>query len=366
MGAWRFDLQRYGWGGRILMTTQKDMYGCAKLYAERYGWYVFPIHNPIHNDAGQCTGCTCEHYRRSDECKRNHPKLYIGPAGKCANPGKCPRVRWAEKSTIDLAQIRQWWTKTWRDIDVETGAILYNYPNIGVDCDKSDLLVFDADTYKQVGDLSELLPFQDRETVTVITQGGGEHLIYRRHGKPYGNSSRGLPPGIDIRGAGGYIVAVPSLGKSGRRYQYEEDYAPKNTALLPIPKALDDILNAATPKHRCRGDDVVLNHPTSIRRSVDMVEKVLERADLDTTGAMEYGQGRRWVFEQCPFMPDDDQHADDGGAFVIVLDDGRISAGCHHNRCQKAVEASGLSGWQYLRRLAGMERRECKVTVVVL
>lgn len=347
------------------MITQNNMHAYAKTYAERYGWYVFPIHNAIFDAAGACVGCTCEHYRRSEDCKINNARIYIGPAGKCANPGKCPRVRWGERSTIDLDQIRKWWSKPWRDIDVETGAILYNYPNIGVDCDKSDLLVFDADTYKQVGELSDLLTFADRVTVTVITQGGGEHYIYSRQGKSYGNSSRGLPPGIDIRGAGGYIVAVPSLGKSGRRYLYEEEYAPKDRPLLPIPRALDAILSAATPTRRRGPDDVSLNCPVSIRRSVNMVNQVLDRADLAHTEAMEYGAGRRWVFDHCPFMPADDQHADDGGAFVIVLEDGRISAGCHHNRCQKAVEASGLSGWQFLRKLAGMEKRSCMVTVAL-
>lgn len=342
------------------------MYAAARIYVERYRWHVFPIHNPVFNEAGQCTGCTCEHYRRSDECRDNNPRLYIGPAGKCPNPGKCPRVRWGEKSTWDTAQVDLWWGRPWRDIDVETGAILYNYPNIGVDCGKSGLLVFDADTYKKnAGDLSDLLSWDDRETVTAITQGGGEHLIYDRIGRAYGNSTKGLPASIDIRGAGGYIVAVPSLGRSGRRYEYENDYAPKDRALLPIPRNLDAILSAATPNRARRSGEVALHHPQTIAQSVRIIETVLDRTGLEHSGALEYGAGRRWVFDVCPFMPDDDQHANDGGAFVLVLEDGRISAGCHHNRCQKAVEASGVNGWHYLRKLARMERRTCKVWVTL-
>lgn len=348
------------------MTTPPNMHQSAQWYAQIMGWYVFPLHTPFFDADGRCTGCSCENYRRSDDCRRNSPKLYIGPTGKCAAPGKCPRVRWAEKSTIDPKQIAKWWGRAWRDVNVETGEIVANVPNIGIDCDKSGLLVFDADSYKEAaGDLSELLSWDDRETVTSITQGGGEHLIYDRQGKPYGNSTKGLPPGIDIRGVGGYIVAVPSIGKSGRRYQYEEAYRPSQIPLLPIPKALDDILKSATPVHRSRAGEIVLNHPVSIRRSVRLVEDMLNRADLDHSGALEYGQGRRWIFNECPFMPDDDPHADDGGAFVIVLDDGRISAGCHHNRCRQAIEASGGSGWQYLRKMAGMERNQCRVVVTI-
>lgn len=346
------------------MSAQPDMLRAALWYAQRLGWYVFPIHNPIFDDTGACTGCTCEKYRRSDDCQRNRPALYLGPTGKCANPGKCPRVAWGSKSTIDPAQIRKWWGNGWRDINVETGEIKHHQPNIGIDCGKAGLLVFDADTYKQVGDLSDLLTWDDRETVTVITQGGGEHLIYDRQGKPYGNATKGLPPGFDIRGVGGYVVAAPSIGKSGRRYQYEESYKPSHTPLLPIPRSLDTILSNATPKAKRRNDGVVLRVAASARNAVRLVEQVLDKADLDAEKSA-YGDGARWVFTQCPFMPEDDQHANDAGAFVVVLDDGRIAAGCHHNRCQKRLEEAGLSGWQFLRKVAGMERRQIVVTVTL-
>jgi hypothetical protein len=345
------------------MTTTPNMLRAALWYAQERQWHVFPLHNPIFH-AGVCVGCSCESYRRSEQCRKNSPALYFGATGKCGNPGKCPRVAWGSKSTIDPNQIRKWWSYTWRDIDVETGEIVHNQPNLAIDCGKSNLLVFDADTYKQVGDLGDLLSFDDRETVTVITQGGGEHLMYNRQGKPYGNATKGLPAGIDIRGVGGYVVAVPSIGKSGRCYCYEEDYRPSQRALLTIPGALDAILSSATPKAKHRNPGIVLNAPMAVRNAVRLVETMLEKADLSASTAA-YGDGMRWIFDECPFMPDDDQHANDAGAFVLVLDDGRIAAGCHHNRCQKRIEASGLNGWQFLRKLAGMERRQIMVTVTL-
>lgn len=344
------------------MTTTPNMLTAAIFYAKNLNWYVFPIHNPIFH-GGVCVGCSCEWYRRSEQCKRNHSILYLGPTGKCGNPGKCPRVAWGSKSTVDPATIKKWWGNAWRDVDVETGEIVYNVPNIGIDCGKSGLLVFDADTYKKIADLSDLLTWDDRETVTVITQGGGEHLIYDRQGKPYGNATKGLPPGIDIRGVGGYVVAVPSIGKSGRRYCYEEDYRPSQRALLPIPAALDAILSNATPKAKRRNPDIVLNAPVAVKNAVQLVDKVLGKARLDASSTA-YGDGMRWVFDECPFMPEDDKHVNDAGAFVVVLGDGRIAAGCHHNRCQKRLEESRLGGWQFLRKLAGMERRQIVVTVV--
>lgn len=344
------------------MTAQPDMQRAALWYALRLGWYVFPVHCPIFDDGGLCVGCSCEAYRRSDECRANHPYLYLGADGKCPNPGKCPRVAWGNKATTDHNQITKWWGYPWRDINVETGEVVWSFPNIGVDCGKSGLLVFDADTYKRVADLSDLMTWEDRETVTAITQGGGEHLIYDRQGKPYGNATSGLPPDIDIRGVGGYIVAAPSIGKSGNRYQYEEDYRPGYRALLPIPKTLDDILSQAHPKHRAPLIRAIVNQPAAIQRSVGLVDAVLQRANL-AANVSNYGTGTRWILAQCPFMPETDPHPDDNGAFVVVLEDGRIAAGCHHNRCQKQLENAGCSGWEFLRRAAGMERRRLLVTV---
>lgn len=346
-----------------MTTTPHVIRASALAYAQKYGWYVFPIHNPIFDATGHCTGCTCEHYRRSDECKRNHPHLYLAPGKKCANPGKCPRVRWSEKSTTDTAMIERWFGKPWRDVDIETGAIVYNMPNFGIDCGKSGILTFDADTYKNTcGDIGDLLSMADRQTVTSLTGGGGEHLIYASQGKPYGNSTRGLPPGIDIRGVGGYIVAPPSLHKSNRRYQFEDGYGPRDVPLLPIPSALEAILGSATPTHRA---DVGPSDIDAVNRATKLVEAVLERAELDHYGREEYGNGRRWVLQTCPFNPADDQHASDKSAFVLVLQDGKISAGCHHNRCQKRIEAAA-SGWQLLKTIAGIPQRRRVLIEVTL
>lgn len=350
------------------MTTP-NMAACAAFYAQRIDWYVFPCHAPLFDAQGRCVGCTCEAWRQSDKCKATNPRAYLGPAGKCENPGKCPACKWSEKSTRDPAQIARWWGRDWQTTDPESGRRLFYSPNIGIDCGKSDLLVLDADTYKDVaGDLCELLTRSEQETVTAITGNGGEHLIYARQGKPYGNATRGLPPGIDIRGAGGYIVAAPSLHRSGNRYTFEEGYSPRLIAPRPLPAKLEAILAAATPQSRTRGANatgIEIPTPGRLRRSVGIVERVLELGDFDHYGKEAYGGGFRWIFEECPFNPNTDPHPEDGSAFVIVLPDGRIGAGCHHNRCKaRTNEAEG--GWRWLCDLAGYappKRRSARVEV---
>lgn len=212
-----------------------DMLRAALWYARR-GWYVFPVHVPLFDADGHCIGCTCEAWKRT--------QAKYGPNYKCPQPGKCPAVRWADKATIDPEQIEKWWGHQWKTTDA-TGKTIYYTPNIGISCGPSGLLVLDADAYKDSYAGDALLSFPDEQTVTSLTGNLGAHLIYDRQGKPYGNATGDLPEGIDIRGVGGYIVAPPSLHKSGRRYQFEEGYNPTQIELKPIPASLITILDAA-------------------------------------------------------------------------------------------------------------------------
>jgi hypothetical protein len=199
----------------------------ARAYA-RMGWHVFPVHVPIHDEAGKLIGCTCEDWRRQQD-----------PGYECPQPGKCPAVKWRDKSTVDETQILNWWGRAW-----SAGNVRY-FPNIGIDTGRSGLLVLDMDEYKEHYAGDDLLSIDDQDTVTALSGGGGEHLIYDRAGATYGNSTKGLPSGIDIRGDGGYIVAAPSLHKSGRRYDWELGYSPEDMAPRAIPEALRTILDGA-------------------------------------------------------------------------------------------------------------------------
>jgi hypothetical protein len=53
-----------------------------------------------------------------------------------------------------------------------------------------------------------------------------------------------LGPGIDIRAAGGYIVAPPSRHISGRSYTWNVDCHPQDTPLAPLPGWLVERLTA--------------------------------------------------------------------------------------------------------------------------
>ena len=60
------------------------------------------------------------------------------------------------------------------------------------------------------------------ETTTVsATGGGGQHLFYQIPNEGYGSYTG--PEGIDIRCEGGFVVAPPSIHKTGNAYVWDPD-----------------------------------------------------------------------------------------------------------------------------------------------
>lgn len=225
--------------------SKQDRLSVALDYA-RHGLAVFPLHTPLH-DHPLGYRCTCEAYRHSDLCRerdaerqrQGRPPLYLAEGEHCQQPGKHPRgvKNWREESTADEAAIRQWWGK-WPEA------------NIGIDTGKSGLLVLDADAYKDAYAGASLLSETDEQTPTVLTGGGGQHLYYRLPpGKAWGNATGTLPAGIDIRGAGGFVVAPGSLHASGRLYAWELDYSIDDLPLADAPTWLADILDGAARRY---------------------------------------------------------------------------------------------------------------------
>ena len=257
-------------------TRPPDMLRAALWYA-RKGWYVMPLHTPIFDDAGTCTGCTCEAYKRSDKYRaelENRGQAHrFNPAYKCTTPGKHPRhSAWEDRATTVPEQIRRWW-EAWPQA------------NIGAAVGKSGLVTLDHDTYKDEyagGDL----PAQDVETVTSLTGGGGTHLWYTMPaGREWTNASGTLPAGVDIRAHGGIVVLPPSLHPSGRRYQFEWGYSLGDMTPAPAPGWLADILDAAQAEH------------ARTHRTIELGPATTERPDL---GNWHLAQTTRAAIETPP------------------------------------------------------------------
>jgi hypothetical protein len=127
-------------------------------------------------------------------------------------------------ASTDAAQVRRWWqTYPQANIAFATGVMFW---------------VLDVDP-RHDGDVAlvELErahgPLPD--TVHVLTGNGGTHYYFAADAR-IRCSSGSLPPGLDVRGSGGYVIAPPSIHpETGRLYRFE------------IGAALDDIPQAAGP-----------------------------------------------------------------------------------------------------------------------
>ncbi|WP_260639821.1 bifunctional DNA primase/polymerase [Streptomyces angustmyceticus] len=114
---------------------------------------------------------------------------------------------------------------------------------IGIDLDTKN----GADGLTALRFLAEQHGFPIPPTVTVLTPSGGRHLWLTGPPSPTITNSVGrLAPGIDIRGAGGYLVGPGSLTARGR-YALAPG-APHHPA--PVPDTLLALLTASSPSTR--------------------------------------------------------------------------------------------------------------------
>lgn len=247
------------------MTAQSrtaELLAAALAYAE-HGLRIVPGHEPLLDNDGNLTGCTCEAYKRSnryrDWLRSKGLEKKFDPNYKCRTPGKHPRLsNWEAQASNDPGQIKAWWHK-W-----PTANICFP-PGI------NGFVTFDLDSYKDIyGDDGDLFTQADKDTVTQISGGGGEHLVFQMPvGKAYTNANNTLPPGIDIRGFGGQQLVEPSLHPSGNLYQWELGYSILERTPKPLPAALEAILDAAhqnsTPAALASFTTITTERPDLIR-----------------------------------------------------------------------------------------------------
>ena len=206
------------------------MIKAALKYIER-GWYVFPLHT-IENDQ-----CTCG-------------------VKDCSDAGKHPRLsRGLKEASVELVDINKWFGKDSppSNIAIVTGEI-------------SNLTVIDIDLMKEGGTESWLQLTEEHgepNTLYAETGSGGMHALFL-YNSALKTSSNTLGKGIDVRNDNGYIVAAPSMHRSGKEYKWVD----WETKLCALPSFL------ATKKEtrgRPKKDDV-----THKKYTLEQVEEMLD------------------------------------------------------------------------------------------
>ncbi|HUM37777.1 MAG TPA: bifunctional DNA primase/polymerase, partial [Anaerolineae bacterium] len=135
-------------------------------------------------------------------------------------------------ATTDAAKINAWWTH-W------PGAA------IGIDCGGARLLVVDCDVKHGVDGIAafEALGIAHGEALHSRTPSGGLHILFSQNGTLLGSTAGRLAPGVDTRGAGGYIVAPPSHVDAGD-YEPLDDWSREPAK---VPAALSQLLAPPCP-----------------------------------------------------------------------------------------------------------------------
>lgn len=228
------------------LSTTPSRLDTALAYA-RLGWYVIPLH---HIDAGKCS------------CGNS----------ACESPGKHPRtINGLKNATVGEHSIRHWW-KVWpkANIGIVTG------PESGIwglDIDPRNRGEDSLDTLlKENGSLPQTLRSQ--------TGGGGCHYVFAWQD---GIASRkGFRPGIDVKAAGGYIVAPPSNHISGGVYQW---------SVLKTPAKAPPWLIEVIARPKPAGEHQTAKKPAVAH--VDDMAHLLSRADAYTKAFPSAGEGER-------------------------------------------------------------------------
>ena len=139
---------------------------------------------------------------------------------QCHSPGKHPHPlspRGKDSATTDVAEVREWFRE---------------YPEINYGVRTDTLPTIDIDP-RNGGDKAWLALIRENYDVhswRVATGGNGVHILFGAGAKPIPSGK--LAKGVDIKGAGGYIVGVGSRHASGKQYRWFPHCAPSDKVEL--------------------------------------------------------------------------------------------------------------------------------------
>ena len=167
-----------------------------------FGWPVLLLHSI---DGGRCT------------CGRSD----------CHSVAKHPRTEHGLRdATTDQSIMRSWWSRCPNaNVGILTGQ-------------RSGFVVLDVDP--QHGGSKTLSDLEGRfgrlpKTLVSRTGNGGRHILFQHPGYYVKTKQGALGAGLDIKGDGGYIVAPPSLHRSGQHYRWEGSGPLSAFQIAPLP-----------------------------------------------------------------------------------------------------------------------------------
>jgi hypothetical protein len=189
---------------------------------------------------------------------------------------KAPCIRdWQVAASTDEVQIRVWWRE-------------FPHAVPGIELGRAALVVIDPDRHGKGPDGIEAFAQLCADIggiprhPTTNTPQGHHHIFRQNGGEPIGNGTGSLPPGVDIRGVGGWIVAPGSVRPDGAVYASREGMplltdAYRAGTIPPLPGKIDALIRE--PAY----------HPRSPRAGSEFIAASGDPVDVDAElAAMEY------------------------------------------------------------------------------
>ncbi len=189
----------------------------ALKYAEKYDMAIVPLHFPIEGK------CSCH------------------KGSQCISPGKHPIISNGQHGwSKDPEQIKDWWGK-WpnANIGVVTGEA------------SNGLAIIDIDSEEGLKNINQYIPYNIKYPISKTARNGfGQHWIFKTHyniGDKIGNIK-----GSDLRN-NGIIVLPPSLGITGKRYEWKMSL--KENPIPELPQSYINVIESQS--QRAEGYHVV-------------------------------------------------------------------------------------------------------------
>jgi bifunctional DNA primase/polymerase-like protein len=185
--------------------------------------------------------------------------------------GKVPRVDGGYKAAAkDPDTITKWWTG-WRDADIgiRTGQ-------------ESDVVVLDVDP-RNGGDESLEALLEEHgplpPTAEVATGGGGRHFYFSTPAESTDKLRKNLVPGLELLSEKAFVVAPPSLHKSGSEYSWAEGRNPSEVELAAVPVWLVELASRSQePEPRSLAELLDEVGPIEADASAAEIQAMLQRA----------------------------------------------------------------------------------------
>ena len=167
---------------------------------------------------------------------------------------------WQTKATDDTDVVTSWFTGDYKSygIGIATGRTKYGQIFV-VDVDDRDEYR-GSDTLHDLEQRYGVLP----ETVTAITGTGGQHLYFYSPVEVRNDAGSRLGVGLDVRGAGGQVLAYPSIHPNGKQYQWVDGWSPMERRPANAPQWLLTLLTTNPQMVKPQGTtDLFLADPTT-------------------------------------------------------------------------------------------------------